>query len=99
MLDRRVAAPVVTVSAKNGMFELSSPDMGIGSIQLAPDHKGLVQLQAILEVLGVGRVLMAEDLAVHEFTGLPVEYDVLGFVESAYTLSRMGWHSSAGGQC
>ena len=98
MLDH-VDAPVVTVTAKNGVFELTSPVMRGGSIQLAPDHNGFVQLLAILETLGVGRVMMSADLNVPEFTGLPDTYDVRGFVETAYTLSMMGWHSSSGGQC
>lgn len=55
---------------------------------IAPDHAGLLVLTGDLQALQGAQVLLDPSLS----------SDDKGFVNSAYTLATLGWHSSPGGE-
>lgn len=83
------------VFASDGSFELRLDPRAEG-VRFKPNHQGLVALAATLELLG-GTVYTFPSLSEPAVTGLPEGYDARGFVETAITLSQMGWSSQPGG--
>lgn len=84
------------VYAKDGEFEVRF-DPKVEGIRFEATHQGLVGMAAVMEAVG-GRVFMTPSLTRPEITGMPAEFDAKGFVETACTLSQLGWSSAPGGE-
>ena len=90
---------MLTVTANSGSFEIRFGADSDG-MRFEPTHDGLVAMAGVLEVMGAmgaERVFILPSISKPEFTGLPPDYDAKGFVQAAYTLSRLGLTSQPGG--
>lgn len=90
---------MVTVTANSGSFEIRFGADSDG-MRFEPTHDGLVAMAGVLEAmvaLGSERVYILPSISRPDVTGLPPDYDARGFVQTAYTLSRLGLGSQPGG--
>ena len=101
-MDEILEGLTLTVGADRGAFEVrvSIMDTPTGrALRIDPTHAGLIALAQTIEALPRVEVLMEGGLDDARLTGLPSDFDAVGFVQAALTLGRGGWKGSPGGSC
>ena len=101
-MDETIEGLTLHVGADRGLFEVRVSIMDEPSgrpLHIYPTHDGLVALAQTIEALPRVEVMMEEVLDDPRMTGLPSDFDAVGFVQAALTLGRCGWKSSVGGSC
>lgn len=101
-MDEILEGLTLTVGADRGLFEVrvSIMDTPTGRpLHIHPTHDGLIALAQTIEALPRVEVMMEDVLDDPRITGLPSDFDAVGFVQAALTLGRGGWKHSVGGSC
>lgn len=90
----------VTVSARAAALQVDVNVAGSPVLTKAipATHAGLQELAGDLQAMPGVQVQLDPSLTHPAQAGLPEGYDAVGFVNSAWTLARLGWHSSPGGE-
>lgn len=101
-MDEMIDGLTLSVGADRGLFEVRVRIMDAESgtpLRIRPTHEGLIALASTIEQLTRCEVSVEDGLDDHRLSGLPQDFDALGFVQAALTLGRAGWKHSAGGTC